>query len=285
MKDQKKKKVIFIVGSGHCGSTLLDMLLDSHSRVFGVGELTGLSRVVEGENIMCTCGLPARKCDVWESLVSNHDGKDVRIYQKKKNIFLNRNMYHTEGGYMLNNRKYIRDQEDIYRKLFLKTGVETIVDSTKRIERVILMQNSKIIEPLLIHIVRDGRAVSWSYIRKYKVFLPFICKWFLSNIKIEILKRRFKGKKMFVRYEDLIKDPSVIIKQILNMAELESETGILQFRDFKHHQIGGNRMRISQISDIKEDVVWRKKMPHIYRFVFSVLFGWMNVYYRRKNVK
>jgi hypothetical protein len=44
-------KVIFILGSGHCGSTLLDLILDSHSKVFSVGEIGDLRKQKIG-----TCG-------------------------------------------------------------------------------------------------------------------------------------------------------------------------------------------------------------------------------------
>ena len=31
-------KVVFIMGAGHCGSTLLDLIVGSHSNAFSLGE-------------------------------------------------------------------------------------------------------------------------------------------------------------------------------------------------------------------------------------------------------
>ena len=39
-----RKNVIFIMGSGHSGSSLLEMILASHNKVFTLGELTQLHR-------------------------------------------------------------------------------------------------------------------------------------------------------------------------------------------------------------------------------------------------
>ena len=41
MGSEIPRKVVFILGSGHCGSTLLDLMLGAHSRIVGLGEMSG----------------------------------------------------------------------------------------------------------------------------------------------------------------------------------------------------------------------------------------------------
>src|SRR5688572_27973139 len=38
--------LLYILGSGHCGSTLLDLLLNRHSQILGLGEISVLKRYI-----------------------------------------------------------------------------------------------------------------------------------------------------------------------------------------------------------------------------------------------
>jgi len=58
---------------------------------------------------------------------------------------------------------------------------------------------------------------------------------------------------------------------------------MLDFRNFVHHEIGGNRMRLKKESEIKEDIGWKQKMPRKYKILFNLLFSWLNFYYKCKK--
>ena len=178
--------------------------------------------------------------------------------------------------------EWIENNEKIYKEVFKKSGAEIIVDSSKHLGRIELLVKSKNIKPIIIHLVRDGRAVSWSYIKRGRKALPYMWKWFASSLKIEILKRRDKFDYIFVRYEDLAREPEETIQKILSGIGLEYEEGMLQFRDFIHHEIGGNKMRHKSDSTIKEDIEWKQKMSKKYKILFNLLFGWLNLYYKKK---
>lgn len=271
-------KVVFILGSGHCGSTLLDLLLDSHSKIIGVGEIITLS-----PNSLCACGQVARRCDFWNNIVDRKNDYNLKIYRSKLNFFLNKNIFispkkpHKE---ILSN-DYINKSEKIFFQILVNTGASVIVDSSKNVNRAELLSQSENIEPVIIHLVRDGRAVTWSYMKKYKKFLPFAWKWAAENLKIEIFKRRNQVKYIYVNYSDLCRDPERILKRILNVLELKFEPQMLDFRKVEHHQIGGNRMKFSNSGRIREDKEWQKKMPFSKKIIFNILFVWLNCYYKR----
>ncbi len=273
-------KIVFILGSGHCGSTLLDLLLDSHSKIVGVGEVATLS-----PNSLCACGQVARGCDFWNSIIDWKSGYNFKIYRSKLNFLLNRNIFISpKKPYkeILPN-DYINKSEKVFSRILVNTGTRVIVDSSKNVNRAELLSQSKNIEPIIIHLVRDGRAVTWSYMKKYKKFFPFAWKWAAENLKIEILKRRNQVKYIYVNYSDLCHDPEKILKQILDVLELKFEPQMLDFRKTEHHQIGGNRMKFSSSNQIKEDKEWQKKMPFSKKFIFNILFGWLNFYYKTEK--
>jgi len=43
----KQKSIIYILGAGHCGSTILDIMLNNNSQVFSVGEIRSIHRYIE----------------------------------------------------------------------------------------------------------------------------------------------------------------------------------------------------------------------------------------------
>ena len=66
-------ELIYICGSGHSGSTLLDMILGGHSKISALGEAhrVYLSAHNEGKVHLCACGLTLEKCEFW-SAVENY---------------------------------------------------------------------------------------------------------------------------------------------------------------------------------------------------------------------
>lgn len=58
-------RVIYIIGAGRSGSTLLDTVLASHPDVVGVGELVNLHSAGWTSNEVCACGKLGTECDFW----------------------------------------------------------------------------------------------------------------------------------------------------------------------------------------------------------------------------
>ena len=271
-------KIIYIIGSGHCGSTLLDMILGSHSDVFGLGEIHNIR--LDNE---CACGEIIENCKYWRNLKNKIDTKKLAVFRTKKDFLLNLDKYKEFiNPNAVNIKEYLNINKIIFDNISEKSGKQVIVDSSKDANRLELLLKDTDLNIVVVHIVRDGRAVFWSYFKKYQKILPYMFKWFLVNLKIEIIKRRNNVKSVLVRYEDLTVNPKKEISKILNMAGLNYEESMLDFRKFEHHQVEGNRMRKSGGGEIKVDMEWKEKMPLKYKILFNTLFGWMNWLYKIK---
>lgn len=269
-------KVVFILGSGHCGSTLLDLLLDSHSQVVGVGEMHGAT-----VDAQCTCGLQARACSFWTTVLGSEPWPRREIYEKKTDFLLGRHVYRSG---LTNERIDTQEYKDAtvaaYKRILDSHHAHIIVDSSKSVERAQILATSDEVTPVVIHLVRDARAVTWSYIRKYHELIPFLYSWGLSNLKIELFKCRFKGVMLYVRYEAFVSHPEETVRALCRELNIQYEPAMLAFRESVHHQIGGNRMRLGGGRDIKRDEMWRYEMPAYWKFFVTLTFGWLNVYYR-----
>ena len=61
-------KYLYICSAGHSGSTLLDLLLGSHTRIESLGEVSHLPKNI-ALNTKCSCGENVRECSVWKPIL------------------------------------------------------------------------------------------------------------------------------------------------------------------------------------------------------------------------
>src|SRR5919106_327280 len=76
--------VLFVVGSGRSGSTLLDILLGQVDGFFSTGELHSLwwAGILEGRR--CGCGLAVTECAVWRRVIARTlPGGSVRSHARQ----------------------------------------------------------------------------------------------------------------------------------------------------------------------------------------------------------
>jgi hypothetical protein len=274
--------VIFILGSGHCGATLLDMLLDSHSKMCGIGELHA-GRATS----ICTCGKSASECMIWQHALGPLPWKEQGIFKSKTDYLFDRGIYRCAKGrpVPIDDAQFIAMNLQMFRTLLSDRGKSIIVDSSKEVERAELLSSSPEIKPIIIHLVRDGRSATWTYISKYKKLMPYFYMWTLSNLKIEILRRRFKrlsgerGKFIYLRFSDLINDTEKTLRWLCDEIDVTFEPRILLFDEQEHHQIEGNGTRFVPGHTIYPDKKWQE-MPAGMRAMWTLCFGWLNCYYK-----
>jgi hypothetical protein len=73
-----------------------------------------------------------------------------------------------------------------------------ILDSSRDINRVEFLAQHPQIDLVIIHLTRDGKAVTWSYMKKYSKFLSYAWNWFAEDLKVEFLKEKIPVALMFL---------------------------------------------------------------------------------------
>jgi len=282
----KKIPLIYLVGSGHCGSTLLDMIMSGHSKIIGVGELHHFCSKREVlQKYICSCKRCVLDCSFWKCVkdeICFPNG--LAVFRKKIDFLLGRKKYiyndKEKRKKPVNIEEYLEINEKIYERILKCSGKSVIFDSSKEVNRAELLLFSKKLDIVLVHLVRDGRGVMWSYKRKYGgVFSP-LWRWVGGNLKVEILKKRNKKLKVvFIRYEDLVRNPKKEVMKILKEVNLSFEPSMLRFRAHPQHQFSGNRMRFLSEEKIEEDLSWKKNLTFKDLVVFFILGGWLNKFY------
>jgi hypothetical protein len=226
--------VVFVMGAGHCGSTLLDLLLGSHSRGFSLGEVRAIGKLaMRGFDPPRLCGICQESCAFWNGRVP---GAWAR--------------HHFDAGRRRADRLRHRLApflSSFYRPLFQASGARVLVDSSKTpgwIERQLRPRHFWLgVRPFLIYMVRDGRAVANSYLRKYPEagMDAWAREWVERTRQMNRYFDRFPpGSRMIVRYERLASDPAEVLREICGRLGLAFEPEMLRYWTHEHHTVGGN---------------------------------------------
>ncbi|WP_203292220.1 sulfotransferase family protein [Maricaulis parjimensis] len=201
---------VMICGAGHSGSTLLGMILGSHSRAFYMGE-GGKARYLGDEKKPLrkrVCKICGEDCPVWSGF--EWDGT-----------------------------------APLHAAASAHVGKPVIIDSTKdeawiqaRAEETLSVGGRAV----LILLGRDGRAVVNSRIRKYPDRDPEgqIQDWVDKMTTSEALFEAFEGPKIRIRYEDLATSTESVARALCAVIGLDYEPGMLRFAETEQHVLGGN---------------------------------------------
>ncbi|MBA2490239.1 MAG: sulfotransferase [Gammaproteobacteria bacterium] len=226
-------KVVFIMGPGHCGSTLLDLLLGSHSQSFSLGELNRLGSLIDARagEYQKICGVCVRECDFW----NRRAGMAIlKIYFSQKNRLrsaLGRAAQNIYNPYKLISRW---------------SGTRVLIDSSKNpswVKRRMAPRHTwRRIEPYLIYMCRDGRGVVNSYYRKYpeRGMTKVIENWKEQITTMNAFYDRFPHGKTRVHYEALASQPEHVVRAICQSLGIEYEKGMLRYWEHEHHHVMGN---------------------------------------------
>ncbi len=281
--------VLFIAGFGRSGSTLLDRLLGSTRGFHSGGELGGVWRQGLVEDRLCSCGARFSGCLFWQAVGSNsfstlqaHEIDAIVRYTcsvfpalKTWRILIPRTRRNLVSSAPAN---FSDITARIYRGLRDLSGQQVVVDSSKLATYLVMLAQISSVDVHVVHLVRDPRAVAHSWLRPLvtdpdgRTSMPRFggaksaVLWLIMNVAVEWTARRLGLSYVRVRYEDLVKDPARIVRQlrseVLGDAELDfAEASHLDDEDIDLgivHSISGNPMRFHQgRMPIVEDADWK----------------------------
>jgi hypothetical protein len=279
-------KVVYIMGHGYSGSTLLTFLLGSHPQIATIGEL-GIAPLAKTtpEEYFCSCRERIRDCGFWQRVSREmaerghpFDIWDADLdFRAPGTVLSDVVLRAVQRGPVLETarttalRVVPRARRELSRVLArikalaeTVTGIKggsTFLDSSKRPERATLMQRFGGFDMRVIHLVRDGRAVSWSTMKNLNVDPQEATRsWLADNHGCEHARRFFPASHwMTLRYEDLCTDPLKTLEKVYGFIGVPAKNGVNDFRSIDHHIIG-NRMRLSTTSEIRLDESWKQAL-------------------------
>ena len=282
-------KVIYLVGTTRCGSTLIGSLLGQVPGVVHVGEIARIWQEGFLDNYRCGCGAPFGECAFWTEVLGRAFGGRDRVDPRRMIDIAARfaRTRHTPLLATSSGRRRMREgmaehtgaMTALYRAAAEVAGADIVLDSSKTPLLAWVMAGESDLDLRVLHVTRDPRAVVYSWQRKkfdpakgadmHKGESPLgsSLAWLAWNGLAGALWGRpaQRGQYLHVRYEDFADDPRAVLGRLLEWLEVAIDpAGIIdadrRFRSVPDHTIAGNPMRFQRGSvTIAPDTAWKEE--------------------------
>jgi len=237
--------VAYILGVGHSGSTLFDLLISAHPQAVSVGEVKFLPdywqekrrktpRTPFGNE--CTCGTPSLKdCPFWAGvdlyLKEMRRGGISGLFDPVKSDCLQ------QGSNSL-----------LFDAVTKVSCARLVVDSSKDAVRMMQLFSEPALHVIPIFLWRNPISVVGSHRKRGEGLWITSIGVVLQTLRIALALR---GRRfLFVQYHEITKDAEGVLAEVMPFLGLSYVPTQLNFTYGEKHLIGGNRMRRKSTSCI-----------------------------------
>lgn len=282
-------KVIYVTGWCRSGSTIIGNALNEIDGVTHVGELHFLwkNAAGSGANDLCGCGSRLKDCRIWSQVLSVtkpgwERGAEAVVRRQQRTVRTRRTWTNLRRGVAGRDaRDHARLMARVYRDVASLTGASTIVDSSKMPAEGALLPHLEGVEPYFLHLTRDPRAVAYSW-RNPKSYIHTMSAtrstlyWVGFNLASHAITRRYRGRSLFLRYEDFIAAPRDVLDRILDVCRLDRSLNPIRDRTVYlngNHTVTGNpdRLILGETVIRATDSNWRASLPLLSRMATSLI--------------
>lgn len=240
--------ILYIIGMGHCGSTLLTLCLDRHPDVIGIGEISTLNQHKPG----------------WSG---EHDILQQPFWRKVARDYVEgtgdafEEIPFNYAGDRLHRHEFPavdRANFEAARSILSASQRRLIVDASKNVNRLRALINSPYFNVKVIHLVRDARAHIHAYRRKKVSWAGGFAKLLVKEYKIRRLQAQSPQTPWrVVRYEDFATSTQATLEEICGFCDIPFTPDLLHPDTACFRGIGGNRLRKRPVEAIRLNESWR----------------------------
>lgn len=282
---KSRKEVLYILGYGRSGTTILHNVLSQVDGFVGGGELREIWGRGWERDELCGCGEAFSECPLWmkvSELLKASGGRDlVESMQAGRSRARDRHLPllllpYREQVIRQRYRTYLKGLDRLYTAINDQTGCEVIVDSSKSPLYGYLLTLLPDTKVHFVHMVRDARGVDFSLWKRkqreipgFESYRPALgaLRWNVVNLMSELLGSHVEtGRFIQLRYEDFARFPKCTVETILHRVGRGQKDLPFVDRQTVHldvtHTVAGNgkRFRTGRI-EIEVDKKWKKRSP------------------------
>ncbi|MBO2445654.1 sulfotransferase [Actinomadura barringtoniae] len=284
-------KVLYITGWCRSGSTMLGNVLAEAPDIVHVGELRFLwlnGVLGSGSNSRCGCGENHRQCPFWSEVLEEVLEK-ARPAGRSLEEHAAEVVAWQEACRTRHTWKVLREPPGngwpetlaaAYHAIARVTGARVIVDSSKFASDAALLSALPGIEGRYVHLVRDPRAVAWSWLRPkdytgQRSTVNSTANWTVFNLAAEAVGRAHRTDSLRLRYESLVRDPRAALDDVLSLVGHEGPNPVAADGTVElggNHTVTGNPNRFGRgRTPIEEDRRWHAALPRRQRSAATLL--------------
>lgn len=265
------KRIIYLLGAGRSGTTLMATVIGAHKDVLTIGEMHQfLDHIVEGR--FCSCGEHIEQCVFWKDILTKVD-VNSGAQSFSNNVERHRNIPRLliTGK---TKKEYLRIHDTIFSIISETSKQSILLDSSKYIARYLLLRKSNKFNVKGIYVIRDVRGVIHSFKKKVQTSrspLSTVVYYCLINLFGQLVCWTDKNV-LKVRYEDFVENPSHELSRIYKHIAVEANVEDQLNRSYEiPHIMGGNRLKSQQKITIKKDEAWKVKSSKFDRYFYYIL--------------
>lgn len=282
-------KILYVMGAGRSGSTILGVALGNCDGIFYAGEL---------DKWLPRAGVPElddpERIRFWGK-VRDHvgDGEGLfnhaahRCLERSSALFRMRDWRHRRRL----RPRYRRVCEDLYRTIATQTGSECIVDSSHYPLRARELKALTGVELYLLFLVRDPQSIVASLNRRdvaerrFDVPTANAYLWLTYLLSLVVFLRHRRDRRLLVSHEDFVSSPEAVLARILKLVASPAATP-----DLANLATGvafqGNRLlgsRSLALRDRPERHVRASRLTAVLQSPWVLLFSRMRTISRRED--
>jgi hypothetical protein len=245
--------VIYVMGAGRSGSTILGVTLGNCDGLFFAGEL---------DKWLARSGIPQLKdperVQFWEEVRGDVDGAGELFGYATQCLERSSALFRIRAWPARRRlrKRYRRVSENLYQAIAGETGADCIVDTSHYPLRARELQSLSGVDLFLLLLVRDPRRVVASLNRRdvaerrFNAPTAHAYLWLTYLVSLFVFLRHRRDRRLFVSHEDFIADPATVVAQILKL--IESPAAIPDFRSLRTGlAFQGNRLLGSDVLALK----------------------------------
>ncbi|MCW3017721.1 MAG: Sulfotransferase family [Solirubrobacterales bacterium] len=230
-----RTKVLYVMGAGHSGSTILGVALGNCADFFYAGEV---------EEWLVKSGTPpwadGERAAFWKSVAEKTDGEElfgsdaVRSIERSSAL-LRIDRWPTRRRLC---GRYRRLTEELLHAISSTADARHVVDTSHFPLRARELKMLGGIDVYLVFLVRDPHAVVDSNLRQFqrhelaerrlRTIGLNVNLWFTMLVSSVVFLKQRRDRRMFLRHETFMQDPEGVLRQILDLVGSEAATPNLQ---------------------------------------------------------
>ncbi|MGO9489080.1 MAG: sulfotransferase [Solirubrobacteraceae bacterium] len=219
-----RPKVVFVMGAGHSGSTILGIALGNCADFFYAGEV---------EEWLVNSGLPSWADEprrrFWQAVAGAVDGADMFGSEAARTIERSSAVLRCDRWRARRRLlpRYRRVTEELLQAISGAAGASHVVDTSHFPLRARELMKLEGIDLYLVFLVRDPHGVVDSNLRELKphevaerrlrTVAVNIGLWLTLFLSAVVFLRQRRDRRLFVRHESFVRDPEGVLRQILEM--------------------------------------------------------------------
>jgi len=252
-------QIIYIMGTGRSGTTILEILLSNNTDVTGVGEVTHIFQDGYINDSICSCGEPVSICSVWNEVKNRCQWSDD-LMESYNSLFVNVS-WHTKFPSIAMGRlsiplrsTYRAINNCLFTSVAEITNSSFVVDSSKYAGRALELARLYPDNVKVICLTRTPEGLVNAFTKKNsgeqpsKSLLGIILYYIYTMACFRVVKLILGKRALHIQFEDLASAPATTLEKIQtwSKADLGQVIKIVKENQWLNvgHIVTGNRLRM-----------------------------------------